>query len=137
LGNIVRRSRLRLPGFPQHLALLGDSVSVVTDAEAVFVLSGPGGERAVLGRGLVSASAPPAPGHYVLKRDGSPFDALEVLPIDARESDLRTRSSGSVEARVGPPIALAALARNRSLWPLLGMLTLISADFVLTARRRA
>jgi hypothetical protein len=137
LGNVVRRARLGLPGFPQRQVLLGDSVSVVTEAGVVFTLAGPGGERAVLGRGLVSVAAPPSPGHYVLKRDGVPFDALEVLPIDARESDLRTRGAGAVNARVEPPVALAALSRNRSLWPLVLMLVLIAADFVLTARRRA
>jgi hypothetical protein len=116
--------------------LLADNVAVVTEPGALFSLSGPGGERPVMGEGAVLLPPPGVPGRYVLKRDGKPIDAVEVLPIDASESDLRTRASGRVPARVGVEPAWAALAPDRSPWPLLVMLALLGADFALTARRR-
>jgi DNA-binding transcriptional MerR regulator len=54
------------------------------------------------------------------------------LPI-AAESDLRTRGTGTREARSSPALADVA-SDSRSPWPLIVMLALLLGDFALTAR---
>jgi hypothetical protein len=100
------------------------------------VLRGPNGsERPVLGVGPVTLPAAPLTGRWTLLRDGREIDALEVLPLDPLESDLRTRGPFSVTASAGEGLASMALQRPRPFWVLVVVLAVLLADFWLTARR--
>ncbi len=135
LGNVVRQARLASPGLPRKHLMLGEDVPVVTAAGAAWVLKGPGGaERPVLGVGALLLPPATAPGRWTLFRDGKPVDALEVLPLDPRESDLRTRGKYEVDAKVNETLAALVSTRPRAWWPLLAMLGLLLLDFWLTAR---
>jgi hypothetical protein len=135
IGNLVRRARTLQPGLPRKQLMLGEDVVVTITPGARYVLKGPSGvERSVLGVGPVTLPAPPSPGRWTLLRDGQEVDALEVLPLDPRESDLHTRGPYAVKAAVGEGLASLALRRPRSSWWLLAMLALLLVDFWLTAR---
>ncbi len=135
VGNVVRQARLAAPGFPRKHLMLGEDVAVVTTAGSSWSLRGPGKlERPVLGVGQLAMPPLPRPGPWELLKDGKPFDELVVLPLDPRESDLRTRGAWEVEA--AKPGALAALSSSAPhvWWPVLVVLALLLADFWLTAR---
>jgi hypothetical protein len=136
VSNLVRRARLMQPGLPRRHLMLGEDICVTTAAGARYVLKGPGGvERPVLGVGPVVLPAASVPGRWVLLREGEEIDSLEVLPLDPRESDLRTRGPYSVRASASEGLASFALTQPRSLWPLLAMLGLLLVDFWVTGRR--
>ncbi len=137
LSNLVRQARLASPGFPRKHLMLGEDVPLVTAPGASWSLEGPQGQRRpVIGAGVLTLPPLPAAGRWELERDGEPFDAAVVLPLDARESDLRTRGPWTVEA--AKPRALASLATThpRPWWPLLLLLALVLADFAVTAAPR-
>jgi len=135
LGNLVRQARLASSGLPRKHLMLGEDVPVVTSAGAVWALKGPSGEeRAVLGVGSLTVAPLSAPGRWELLKDGKPVDALEVLPLDPRESDLRTRGPYEVDAARGEALASLALAHPRPWWPLALVLALMLLDYWLTAR---
>jgi hypothetical protein len=135
LGNIVRQARLAKPGFPRRHLMLGEDVPVVTTPGSTWQVRQPGGEeRAVLGVGAVTLPALAAPGGWELLKDGERFDTLEVLPLDPRESDLRTRGAWEVRATRGGSLASRAGATPRPPWPLGVLLVLLAVDFWLTAR---
>jgi hypothetical protein len=135
LGNVLQLARLRAPGLPRRHLMLGEEVPVVTEAGARWALKGPdGSERAILGSGAVRLPALSAPGRWALLKDGKEVDALAVLPIDPRESDLRTRGPFEVEPTAGSATLTSALSRARPLWPVGLLLVLLMIDFWLTAR---
>lgn len=135
LGNVVRQARLNKPGFPRRHVMLGEDVPVVTTPGKTWLVKGPGGdERPVLGVGALTLPALPAPGHWELLSDGELFDALEVLPLDPRESDLRTRGAWEVHAAQSTGVASLATVTPRAFWPLAVLLALLLLDFWLTAR---
>ncbi len=135
-GNVVRQARLGVPGLPRKHLMLGEEVPLVTATGAAWTLRGPGGrERPVLGVGPLTLPAPDAPGTWTLLRDGQPFDALEVLPLDPRESDLRSRGPVKLDAQVGEGLASLATTTPRAVWPLVLLLVVLLLDFWLTARR--
>ncbi len=135
LGNVMQRARLRAPGLPRRHLMLGEDVPVVTEAGAKWSLKGPDGkERAVLGAGAVSLPALPTPGRWALLKDGKEVDALAVLPLDPRESDLRTRGAFVQEATADAGTLTTGLSRPRPMWPVVLLLLLLLVDFWLTAR---
>ncbi|WP_434383838.1 BatA domain-containing protein [Melittangium boletus] len=135
LGNVLREARRAREGFVQRQSPLGESLSVVTRAGARYTLVGPGGARPLFGVGALSLPPPEAPGRYVLERDGTGVDAVQVLPLDPRESDLRTRGAGDVAARGVTPTRAAGASEGRASWPLWVLLAALLADFHLTRRR--
>lgn len=137
LSNLVRRARTNVPGLPRHQLLLGEEVPVVTASAGKFVLKGPGIERPVLGVGRVMLPPLSRPGRYVLQRDDEKVDEMEVLPLDARESDLSDRASGVQEASGGEQVAKKRLPQPRNMIPLLAMLALLLSDFWVTRRGNA
>lgn len=135
MSNLVRQARLEAPGLPRRHLALGEAVPVVLAPGKKHFLVGPdGGKRPVLGKGAVSLPPLPAPGRWVLERDGEPVDALVVLPLDARESDLRTRGRFESGAALQPALAALGMERPRAWWPIAVVLLLLLADFWLTAR---
>jgi hypothetical protein len=115
--------------------MLGEEVPVVTEAGSKWTLKGPDGkERPVLGAGLVALPPLPRPGRWALLRDGKEVDALAVLALDPRESDLRTRGPFTLEATADARTLTTALSRPRPLWPIALLLLLLLVDFWLTAR---
>ena len=137
-GNIVRRARVSREGFPRRLVHIGEDVPVVTSAGASWVLQGPEGtSRPVLGVGAFTVPPLSPPGAWKLLRDGKAFDTLEVLALDAHESDLRTRGAWSVDAAKTDALATLATDRPRAWAWVLAVLVLMLVDFSLTARRRA
>ncbi len=137
LSNVVRQSRLATPGFPRKHLMLGEETPLVTTAGSTWELIAPDGQtRPVMGSGVLSLPPLPASGQWKLEKDGEPFDALVVLPLDPRESDLRTR--GAWEVVPAQPQAFASFATARPLpwWPLLVVLMLVLLDFWLTAAPR-
>lgn len=138
VSNLVRRARVLQPGLPRRHLMLGEDVPVTTTPGARYALKGPGGiERQVLGVGPVVLPAATVPGRWALWRDDEEVDALEVLPLDPRESDLRGRGPYAVRAAASEGLASIALKTPRSPWPLALMLALLLVDFWLTARRRS
>jgi hypothetical protein len=136
VSNLVRRAHVLQPGLPRKQLMLGEDIPVTTAPGARYVLKGPNGvERPVLGVGPVTLPGAALPGKWTLLREGNEVDALEVLPLDPRESDLRTRGPFEVKAAASEGLASLALQRPRSLWPLVALLVLLLADFWLTARR--
>src|SRR5581483_1147769 len=99
VSNLVRRARVRQPGLPRKQLMLGEDFPVTTAPGARYVLKGPNGvERPVLGVGPVTLPAVAVPGRWALLKEGKEIDALEVLPLDPHESDLRTRGPYEVKA---------------------------------------
>lgn len=137
-GNVVRRARNAHEGFPRRLVHIGEDVPVVTSAGASWALQGPeGSSRPVLGVGALTVPPLSPPGAWTLLRDGKVFDTVEVLALDAHESDLRTRGAWSVDAAKTDALATLATDRPRAWAWVLAVLGLMLADFWLTARRRA
>ena len=85
-------------------------------------------------RGALTLPAPLVPGRYTLERDGEPVDVTEVLALDARESDLRGRSSGEREAEAEEKDEGSTGSSGRARWPLLVLLGALLADFYVTRR---
>jgi len=73
----------------------------------------------------------------VLERDGEPVDAVEVLALDARESDLRGRGEGDRPAESEGEDSDGAPSSGRARWPLVVLLAALLADFHLTRRTEA
>lgn len=137
-GNVVRRARISREGFPRRLVHIGEDVPVVTSAGASWVLQGPdGASRPVLGVGTLTVPPLSPAGAWQLLRDGKPFDTVEVLALDAHESDLRTRGAWSVDAAKTDALATLVTDRPRAWAWVLAVLGLMLVDFWLTARRRA
>jgi hypothetical protein len=135
LGNLLRQARLLRPGFPRKHVMLGEEVPVVTTAGKAWALRGPDGvERAMLGVGALTLPALPAAGRWALLADRAPFDALEVLPLDPREADLRGLGPWEVTAPSGTSLAGLVGAAPRAAWPLVVLLALVLLDLWLTAR---
>ncbi len=131
LGNFTRAVRDGLPGFPRGTLTLGEPLRVTTDAAGAYALEGPGGSRPLLGAGPLELSPALEPGEYRLMRDGVVVDRLEVLPLDAAESDLRTRASGVTGELVEP--ARSSNERPRQTWLLACVLALVLADLLVTS----
>ncbi|RKH06856.1 hypothetical protein D7X74_33425 [Corallococcus sp. CA047B] len=134
LGNVVRTARRLREGFPRHQLNLGEALPVVTEAGARYALVGPSGRKPVFGAGALSLSAPTSPGRYALERDGTEVDSLEVLALDARESDLRGRGSVDVPAKEAGEDAAGGGAQERARWPLVILLAALLADFYVTRK---
>jgi len=133
-GNLVREARAGVPGLPRKHLALGEAVPVVTGPGARWALQGPRGQaRALLGSGAATLPALP-PGRWTLTRDGAPVDALEVLALDARESDLRTRGPLPAPPPAPPPRPAEAPATDRPGGLVALALALLLADFWWTAR---
>jgi hypothetical protein len=138
LGNVVREARRAREGFARRQFPLGEPLGVVTRAGARYTLEGPESERPLVGAGALSLPAPESPGRYTLVREGEPVDAVEVLPLDARESDLRGRGAGDRPASEGRHNdAGRAASEGRERWPLWVLLAALLADFFLTRRVEA
>ena len=138
LSNIVQRARLRSPGLPRRHLMLGEDVPVVTEAGAKWSLSGPDGrERPILVAGAVVLPALPSAGIWRLLKDGRELDALAVLPLDPRESDLRTRGPFTLEPTADTRVPTTGAPRPPLLWPVALLLLVLLADFWLTARETA
>jgi hypothetical protein len=134
-GNLVQQARLRATGLPRKHLMLGDDVPVVTEAGASWKLVGPQGqERLVPALGALSLPPLPVPGRWALLRDGKPVDAVVVLALDPRESDLRTRGPAHVEAKAESGLASFATQRPRLWWLVALVLALLLVDWWLTAR---
>jgi hypothetical protein len=134
-GNVLREARRTREGFPRRQLMLGEPMPVVTQPGARYSLVGPLGEKPVFGAGALSLPAPLVPGRYTLERDGAPVDVTEVLALDARESDLRARSTGTREAEAEEADEEGPGAPGRARWPLLVLLGALLADFYVTRRR--
>jgi len=133
LSNVVGLARRGVPGFPRRQLTLAEEVPVVTTPGARWALRGPDGlERALAGLGAASLT-PMGAGRWVLLKDGEPVDALEVMSIDARESELRDRGPWEAGTDAGELTAADARA-GRSTWPLALMLALVLLDAWLIGR---
>ncbi|MCA3014159.1 MAG: VWA domain-containing protein [Myxococcaceae bacterium] len=137
-GNLARRARTARQGFPRRLVSLGEDVAVVTAPGRSWSLEGPSGEaRPLLGVGALSLPALTPPGAWRLLADGVEVDRLAVVPLDAAESDLRTRGPWAVEAPRVTALASLASSRPRAFGFVVVALAALLVDFWLTARRRA
>lgn len=137
-ANVVRRARTNKEGFPRRQVHVGEDVALVTTAGATWALVGPdGSKRPVLGVGPLSVPPLSPPGRWKLERDGAAIDTLEVLALDAHESDLRDRGPWSVDAAKTDALASLGGDRPRAWWWLALVLPLMLLDFWLTARRRS
>ena len=134
LANVVREARRSHEGFARRQLLLGEPLEVVTEAGARYTLVEPGGRRPVFGAGAVSLPPPSGPGRYALEREGDVVDTAVVLPLDARESDLRGRGSVDVPAREAGVEASGGNASERAWWPLVLLLCAVLADLYVTRR---
>ncbi len=133
MANVLRDARLKLPGFPRKLLMLGEPAEVVTAGNARYALESPSGaKKALFGVGAARLPLDEA-GEWRLLEDGKPVDALAVLPLDARESDLSGRGAYEVHARAGAGSTHFGAERPRPRWPLALLLLLLLADFWLTA----
>jgi hypothetical protein len=136
LSNVVSLARRGVPGFARRQLTLAEEVPVVTSPGARWELRGPDGlARALAGHGAASL-APMGAGRWVLLKDGEPVDALEVMAIDARESELRDRGPWEAGADALELTAADAHA-GRSTWPLALMLALVLLDAWLIGRGRS
>ena len=134
LGNVLRETRRTREGFSRGQLALGESLEVVTRPGARYTLVGPEGERPLFGAGALSLPPPAQPGTYVLEREGTPVDTLRVLPLDARESDLRERGAGERPAQAAEDEDAGGAPEGRARWPLVVLLAALLADFHLTRR---
>ncbi|HYO70244.1 MAG TPA: BatA and WFA domain-containing protein [Archangium sp.] len=134
LGNLLREVRHAQEGFPRRQLSLGESLVVVTRPGARYTLEGPEGTRPLFGAGTLGLPPAAVPGRYTLERDGEPVDAVEVLPLDARESDLRGRGGGDRPAQAAGSDEDGGAAPGRARWPLLVLLAALLADFYVTRR---
>lgn len=135
LGNMLREARRAREGFPRRQLTLGEPLPVVTQPGARYTLVGPLGDKPIFGAGALTLPAPPLPGRYTLERDGKPVDATEVLALDARESDLRTRGTGERKAETEEKDEGNTGSPGRARWPLLVLLGALLADFYVTRRK--
>lgn len=137
LSNVVRQSRLSAPGFPRKHLMLGEDTPLVAAAGSTWELIGPNKDkRPVIGSGVLTLPPLPASGRWTLQRDGDDFDSLVVLPLDPRESDLRTRGPYEVVPEQRQAFAAFVTTQPRPWWPLLVVLVLMMLDFWLTAAPR-
>ncbi|MFO0601262.1 MAG: VWA domain-containing protein [Myxococcaceae bacterium] len=137
LSNVVRQVRLGAPGFPRKHLMLGEDTPLVASSGSKWELKGPRDERrTVIGSGVLTLPPLPASGRWVLEKDGEKFDELVVLPLDPRESDLRTRGAWEVVPKQERAFASLATTRPRPWWPLALVLLLVLVDFWLTAAPR-
>ncbi|SEM28560.1 Aerotolerance regulator N-terminal [Stigmatella aurantiaca] len=134
LGNVVREARRAQEGFPRHQLNVGEPLPVVTEAGARYALEGPLGPKPLFGAGALTLPAPPVPGRYTLLREGEPVDVADVLPLDARESDLRGRGTGEREAQAEARDVDGAAPAGRARWPLVVLLGALLLDFYVTRR---
>ena len=126
MSNVVRQARLSTPGFPRKHLMLGEDTPLVASPGSTWELEAPDGQsRPVMGSGVLTLPPLSAAGRWKLKKDGEPFDALVVLPLDPRESDLRTRGAWEVIARAAaglrfvrhrPPAPVVAAAGGAGCW---------------------
>jgi hypothetical protein len=136
-GNVVRRAQASQEGFSRHLIHVGEEIPTVVSGSARWVIRHTSGAtRPVFGSGALLLP-PLEPGRWTLLRDDHPVDALEVLALDASESDLRTRGPWSADA--AKTEALASFATERPRWWgwIALVVALVLADFWVTARRGA
>ena len=137
LSNVVRQARLSTPGFPRKHLMLGEDTPLVASPGSKWELEAPDGEtRPVMGSGVLTLPPLSASGRWRLKKDGEIFDALVVLPLDPRESDLRSRGAWEVVPAQRQAFASFATSSPRPWWPLLVVLALVLLDFWLTAAPR-
>lgn len=137
LSNVVRQSRLSTPGFPRKHLMLGEDTPLVASPGSTWELIAPDGQsRHVMGSGVLTLPPLNAPGRWQLEKDGKPFDALVVLPLDPAESDLRSRGAWEMIPQEPQAFASFATAHPRPWWPILVVLALVLLDFWLTAAPR-
>lgn len=132
--NLLRSASLRAPGFSRRHLSLGEEVIVSTLPGARWAVEGENIRRPLLGVGELRL--PPLPvGRYTLTKDDAPFEEVEVLPLDAAESDLRGRSAGTLEPRKEASLVDARESSGASHpWPLMLLLGAVLANFALTRR---
>jgi hypothetical protein len=132
LSNMVRDARLKIPGFPRKMVMLGEEADVVIDSLGRYELESPSGVK----RPLFGAAAARLPvseaGEWTISKNGRRFDTLVVLPLDGRESDLSTRGKYEIQARAPAGTALGAES-PRARWLLGLFLVLLLVDFWITA----
>jgi hypothetical protein len=132
LGNVVRDARLKVPGFARKTMTLGEEADVVIDAKGRYELESPSGAKHPLSGAVATRLPLDEAGEWKLSKDGRPLDALVVLPLDARESNLLTRGKYEINARASSGTALGAES-PRPRWLLGLMLLLLLLDFWMTA----
>lgn len=137
IANLVRSARAQRPGLSKMQLMLGESVPLVVPATARWKLVGPRGvERPIFGAGAISLPPLSMPGRWELRDAEATLGAVDVLPLDPRESDLRDR------AELARPSTGAALfaepkdVHSRPWWLLVGLLLTLLLDFWLTARSK-
>lgn len=134
IGNLLRASASRVPGFARKHLSLGEEIALTTRAGATWVLEGEGLRRPLLGVGALLLP-PLSAGSYTLLRDAAPVDELVVLPLDAAESELRQR--GSVKLAPTKMASLLETGEGGAAapdWPLVLLLGAVVANFALTRR---
>jgi hypothetical protein len=133
LSNVVRDARLKAPGFPRKILMLGEDADVVTDPAGRYELESPSGAKTPLFAKAAARLPVEEPGEWRLTKDGRPLDTVTVLALDSRESDLSTRGKYQLEARARAGFGAAAVEPPRPRW-LLGLLAvLLLVDFWITA----
>jgi hypothetical protein len=133
LSNVVRGARLKAPGFPRKILMLGEEADIVTDPSGRYQLESPSGTKTTLFGKAATRLPVEEPGEWRMTKDGQLLDTLSVLPLDSRESDLSTRGKYEVEARARAGYGAAAVEPPRPRW-LLGLLALLLlVDFWLTS----
>ncbi|MFT3840012.1 MAG: BatA and WFA domain-containing protein [Myxococcaceae bacterium] len=134
MSNVLRDARLKLPGFPRKLLMLGEPAEVVTAAGARYAMVAPSGtKKPLFGAGAARIPLAEA-GEWKLLADGDVVDALAVLPLDARESDLSARGPYEVHATALAGLVEFGAERPRPRWMLALLLLLLLVDFWVTAR---
>ena len=137
MSNLVRQARLSTPGFPRKHLMLGEDTPLVASSGSTWELISPSGEsRHVMGSGVLTLPPLNASGEWKLEKDGTVVDSLVVLPLDPRESDLRTRGAWEVVPERPRSFANFATTHPRPWWPMLVVLVLVLLDFWLTAAPR-
>jgi len=132
LANLLELRRDASPGFPRRILGLGDEVSVNIEGEGPWAFAGAGEEMPLRTRGALRLAAPSRPGRYELKQDGQPTDWLQGVAVERAEADLTGAASGRTESDLSVG-TLSPSTEGRSPWPLLAMLALLCADWLLTS----
>jgi hypothetical protein len=114
--------------------MLGEPAEVVTASGARYAMVAPSGaKKPLFGAGAARIALTEA-GEWKLLADGEVVDALAVLPLDARESDLSGRGPYEVHASSGAGLVEFGAERPRPRWMLALLLLLLLVDFWVTAR---
>jgi hypothetical protein len=133
LGNLIDLRRQGMPGLTRHNVAVGEKVDTAI-GEGKWTLHPAGqtqGDHPLTGR---TATVTLPPGLYELRQDDQFIDRLMVNALDAGESDLRTRWSGTRPAEHSIA-AGAALNPERPTIALVLLLALLLADYAFAIPR--